>query len=88
VGKSGRRQRLVAVQPRLVFGTLGAGQQGLAAPGWPLNTACIARLTLTIRPQGAAVGRRVSTRCTGEDGVRQQLAWEHVSDHFGFPHAS
>jgi hypothetical protein len=76
------------VQHRIVFGTLGAVQQVLAGHGWQSNTACIARLTLTIRQHVAAVGRRGSTLCKGADGVRQQLAWYPVYDTFCLPHAS
>ena len=36
----------------------------------------------------AAVGRRVSTLCKGEDGLRQQLALYHVYYNFCLPHAS
>ena len=36
----------------------------------------------------AAVGRRVSTLCKGEDGVRQQLTLYHVYSNFCLPHAS
>ena len=35
------------------------------------------RLNLTIRQHIAAVGRRVSTLCKGEDGLRKQLAVFH-----------
>ena len=76
------------MQHRIVFGTLGAVQQVLAAHGWQINTAFIERLNLTIRQHVAAVGRRVSTLCKGEDGVRQQLGLYHVYDNFCFPHAS
>ena len=41
-----------------------------------------------MRQHVAAVGRRVSTLCTGEDGLRQQLALYHVYYNFGLPHAS
>ena len=34
----------------------------------------------------AAVGRRVSTLCKGEDGVRQQVALYHVYYNFCLPH--
>jgi hypothetical protein len=88
VVKTVRRQRLVDVQPRIVFGTLGAVQQVLAAHGWQINTAFIERLNLTIRQPVAAVGRRVSTLCKGEDGVRQQLALYHVYYNFCLPHVS
>src|SRR6266571_2797071 len=73
VVKTVRRRRLVDVQPRVVFGTLSAIQQVLAAHGWQINTAFVERVNLTIRQHVAAVGRRVMTLCKGEDGVRQQL---------------
>src|SRR5712691_8671800 len=86
--KTVRRRRLVRVQHRVVFGTFEAVQQVLAAHGWQINTAFIERLNLTIRQHVAAVGRRVSTLCKGEDGVRQQLALYHVYYNFCLPHAS
>ncbi len=86
--KTVRRRRLVDVQHRVVFGTFEAVQQVLAAHGWQINTAFIERLNLTIRQHVAAVGRRVSTLCKGEDGVRQQLALYHVYYNFCLPHAS
>jgi len=88
VVKTVRRRRLVRVRHRVVFGTLAAAQQVLAACGWQINTACIERLNLSIRQQVAAVGRRVTTLCKGEDGVHQQLALYHVYDHFCLPHTS
>jgi len=42
---------------------------------WQINTAFVERLNLTIRQHVAAIGRRVSTLCKGEDGLRQQLAF-------------
>src|SRR5713101_6121936 len=45
-------------------------------------------LNLTIRQHVAAVGRRVSTLCKGEDGIQQQLALYHVYYNFCLPHAS
>ena len=71
--KTVRRLRLVDVQHRVVFGTLEAGNHVLAPRGWQINTAFVERITLTLRQQVAAVGRRVSTLCKGEDGLRQQL---------------
>ena len=76
--KTVRRRRLVDVQHRVVFGTFEAVQQVLAAHGWQINTAFIERLNLTIRQHVAAGGRRVTTLCKGEDGVRQQLGLYHV----------
>jgi hypothetical protein len=83
-----RRRRLVDVQHRVVFGTLEAVQQVLAACGWQINTAFVERLNLSLRQHVAAVGRRVSTLCKGEDGLRQQLAVFHCSYNFCLPHAS
>jgi len=86
--KTVRRRRLVRGSHRVVFGTLAAIEQVLAAHGWHINTAFIERLNLSMRQHGAAVGRRVSTLCKGEDGMRQQLALYHVYDNFCLPHAS
>jgi IS1 family transposase len=87
VVKTVRRRRLVRVSHRVVFGTLEAVQQVLAACGWQINTAFIERVNLSIRQHVAAVGRRVNTLCKGEDGLRQQLALYHVYHNFCLPHA-
>jgi hypothetical protein len=76
------------VTHRLVFGTLSAVKQVLAAQGWQINTAFIERVNLTLRQHVAAVGRRVTTLCKGEAGLRQQLAVYHVYYNFCLPHAS
>src|SRR5207245_7528376 len=68
VVKTVRRRRLVAVQHRVVFGSLEAVKHVLALLGWQINTAFVERLNLSIRQHVAAVGRRVSTLCKGEDG--------------------
>jgi IS1 family transposase len=86
--KTVRRRRLVDVQHRVGFGTLEAVQQVLAACGWQSNTAFIERVHLSIRQHVAAVGRRVTTLCKGEDGVHQQLALYHVYHNFCLPHTS
>src|SRR5215831_12735079 len=88
VVKTVQRRRLVDVQPRVVFGTLEAVNQILAPLGWHINTAFVERLNLSIRQHIAAVGRRVSTLCKGEDGLRQQVALYHVYYNFCLPHAS
>ena len=88
VVKTIRRRRLVRVRHRVVFGTLEAVNQLLAPRGWQINTSFVERLNLTIRQHVAAVGRRVTTMCKGEDGVRQQLAWYQVYYNFCLPHAS
>jgi len=78
VVKQYRRRRLVRVHHRVVFGALAASAQALTAHGWQINTAFIERQKLTIRQHVAAVGRRVMTLCTGEAGLRHQLALYHV----------
>jgi IS1 family transposase len=88
VVKTVRRRRLVRVRHRVVFGTLEAVQQVLAVCGWQINTAFVERLNLTMRQHVAAVGRRVSTLCKDEDGLRQQLALYHTYYNFCLPHTS
>jgi hypothetical protein len=60
---------MAGVKHRVVFGTIGAIEQILAAYGWKINTAFVERLSLDIRQRVAAVGRRVNTLCQGEDGL-------------------
>jgi IS1 family transposase len=86
--KTVRRRRLVRVSHRVVFGTLAAVQQVLAACGWQINTAFIERVNLSPRQHVAAVGRRVSTLCKGEEGLQQQLVLYQVYYNFCLPHAS
>jgi len=88
VVKTVRRRRLVDVTHRVVFGTLEAVQQVLAACGWQSQTAFVERLNLSLRQQVAAVGRRVNTLCKGEEGLRQQLTLYQVYYNFCLPHAS
>jgi len=86
--KTIRRRRLVQVRHRVVFGTLEAINDVLAPHGWHINTAFVERINLTIRQHVAAVGRRVSTLCKGEDGLLEQLAVFHCYYNFCLPHAS
>ena len=86
--KTTRRRRLVRVSHRAVFGTFEAVQQVLAACGWQINTSFVERLNLTIRQHVAAIGRRVSTLCKGEEGLAQQLALYHGYYNFCLPHGS
>jgi IS1 family transposase len=88
VVKTVRRRRLVGVTHRVVFGTVAAVEQVLAPLGWQINTAFVERINLSLRQHVAAVGRRVSTLCKGEDGVRQQLALYQAYYNFCLPHAS
>jgi IS1 family transposase len=86
--KTVRRRRLLRLSHRVVFGTLEAVNQVLAPYDWQINTAFVERLNLTIRQHVAAVGRRVSTLCKGEDGLRQQLDLYQTYHNFVLPHAS
>jgi IS1 family transposase len=88
VVKTVRRRRLVRLSHRVVFGTLAAVHDVLAPCGWQINTAFVERINLTIRQHVAAVGRRVSTLCKDEDGLRQPLALYHGYYNFCLPHAS
>jgi hypothetical protein len=88
VVKRYRRRRVVRVRHRVVFGTLAGSKPVLAATGWQSNTAFIERASGAMRPPVAAVGRRVSTLCTHEEGLRQPLALDHVYDNLCLPHAS
>jgi IS1 family transposase/transposase-like protein len=88
VVKSYRRRRIVRVTHRVVFGTRARVKQVLAACGWQINTALVERLNLAIRQRVAAVGRRVTTLCKSEDGLRQQLVLFQPSHTFCLPHAS
>jgi hypothetical protein len=86
--KTTRRRRLVHVCHRVVFGTFEAVNQVLAPLGWQINTALVERFNLSLRQHIAAIGRRTSTLCKGEGGLRQQLVLYHVYDNFVLPHAS
>jgi len=88
VVKTVRRRRLVRVQHRVVFGTLETVNAVLAPLGCQINTAFIERLNLTIRHHVAAVGRRVTTLCKGEEGLQQQLVLYQTYYNFCLPHAS
>jgi hypothetical protein len=88
VVKSYRRRRIVGVKYRVVFGTMARVAQILAACGWTINTAFVERLNLDIRQRVAAVGRRVTTLCKGEEGLRHQLMVYHAYYNFCLPHAS
>ena len=48
----------------------------------------VERFNLSLRQHVAAIGRRTSTLCKGEAGLRQQLALYHVYYNFVLPHAS
>lgn len=86
--KTVRRRRLVRVSHRVVFGTLEAINQVLAPQGWQINTAFVERINLSLRQHVAAIGRRTSMLCKGEDGLRQQLMLSQAYYNFCLPHAS
>jgi hypothetical protein len=86
--KTIRQRRLVEVKHRVVVGTKVAVDRVLAACGWQINTAFVERLNLSRRQHVAAIGRRTSTLCKGEDGLRQLLAVSHAYYNFGLPHTS
>jgi hypothetical protein len=86
--KTTRRRRLVRVSHRVVFGTLEAVQQVLAACGWQIQTAFVERLNLSLRQRVAAIGRRSATPCKRQEGLGQQLALFQVYHNFVLPHAS
>jgi IS1 family transposase len=86
--KTTRRRRLVRVSHRVVFGTLEAVQQVLAACGWQIPTAFVERLNLSLRQRVAAIGRRSATPCKREEGLRQQLSLFQAYHNFVLPHAS
>ena len=83
-----RRRRLVRISRRVVFGTVEAVEQVLSAYAWQIGTAFVERVNLSIRQHVAAVGRRVTTLCKGEEGLEHQLALYHAYYNFCLPHAS
>jgi IS1 family transposase len=88
VVKTMRRRRIVAVKHRVVFGTIAAVEQVLAACGWHINTAFVERLNLSLRQRVAAIGRRSATPCKSQDGLCQQLVLFQVYHNFVVPHTS
>jgi hypothetical protein len=88
VVKTVRRRRLVGVTHRVVFGTIEAVNQVLRPLGWQIQTAFVERINLSLRQHVAAIGRRVTTLCKGEEGLRQQLVLFQGYHNFCLPHAS
>jgi IS1 family transposase len=86
--KTVRCRSLVEVTRRVVFETQAAVDQVLAAWGWQINTAFVERLNLSLRQHAAAIGRRVTTLCRHETGLRQQLVLYQSYDNFCLQHAS
>jgi hypothetical protein len=88
VVKSYRRGRLVRVKHRVVCGTIDRGPQVLAAGGWQSHTAFVERLNRDLRQRVAAVGRRATTLCQGEDSLGQHLVLWQSYHNFCLPQAS
>jgi IS1 family transposase/transposase-like protein len=88
VVKSYRCRRIVGVQHRVIFGAAQTIESILAKRGWTINTSFVERLNLDFRQHVAAIGRRVTTLCKHEAGLRQQLALFQVYHNFVLPHAS
>jgi hypothetical protein len=88
VVKTVRRRRLVDVKHRVVFGTIEAVNQVLSPLGCQINTAFVVRINRSLRQHVAAIGRRVTTLCKGEESLLQQLALYHTYDNFCLPHSS
>ena len=86
--KTVRQRRLVEMKHRVVCGTIEAVNQVLSPLGCQINTAFVERINLSLRQHVAAIGRRVTTLCKGEEGLRQQVALYHVYYNFCLPHAS
>lgn len=72
--KTPHRRRLVRVGHRVVFGTLEAVQQALAACGWQIQTAFVERRNLSLRQRVAVIGRRSATPGKRQEGLGHQLA--------------
>jgi hypothetical protein len=71
-----------------VFGTHEIIAAILAKRRWKINTSFIERLNLGFRQHVAAMGRRVTTLCKHEAGLRQQLTLFQVSHNLVLSHAS
>ena len=60
------RRRRVRVRHRVVFGTMEAVQQVLAACGWQIQTAFVERLNLSLRQRVAAMGGAAQHRVSAK----------------------
>ena len=65
-----RRQATCPPKSHVVLGSLEAVDHVLAPRSWHINMAFVERINLTIRQHVAAVGRRISMLCKGEDCLR------------------
>jgi hypothetical protein len=88
VVKRSRRRRIVGVKHRVIFGPVATIESILSKRGWKINTAFAERLHLDFRQHVAAIGRRVTTVCKHEAGLRQQLTLFQAYHNFVLPHAS
>jgi IS1 family transposase/transposase-like protein len=88
VVKCYRRRRIIGVTHRVIFGAAQTIESILAKRGWKINTSFVERLNLDFRQHVAAIGRRVTTVCKHEAGLRHQLALFQTYHNFVLPHAS
>jgi hypothetical protein len=88
VVKSYRRQRLVEIKHRVIFGAAQTIESILAKRGWKINTSFVERLNLDFRQHVAAIGRRVNTFCKHGAGLWHQLGLFQTYHNFVLPHAS
>jgi hypothetical protein len=88
VVKRYRRRRIVGGTHRVIFGAAQTIESILAKRGWKINTSFVERLNLDFRQHVAAIGRRVTTVCKHEAGLRHQLALFQTYHNFVLPHAS
>ena len=83
-----RRRHIVGVTHRVIFGAAQTIESILAKRGWKINPSFVERLNLDFRQHVAAIGRRVTTLCKHEAGLRHQLALFQTYHNFVLPHAS
>jgi IS1 family transposase len=88
VVKAYRRQRIVEVQHRVIFGAVQTVESLLAKRGWTINPSFVERLNLDFRQHVAAIGRRVNTLGKHEAGLRHQLTLCQTYHNFVLPHTS
>jgi IS1 family transposase len=88
VVKRYRRQRIVGGKPHVTLGLAATIESILAKRGWKINSSFSEHLNLDFRQHVAAIGRRVTTLCKHEAGLRQQLTLFHTYHNFVLPHVS
>jgi uncharacterized protein with PQ loop repeat len=82
-----KRRSSVGMNPRMA-GIMGIFQIAWVFYGLLIASWLVERVNLSLRQHVAAIGRRTSTLCKGEAGLRQQLGLYQVYYNFVLPHAS